>query len=83
MWDRLLHEYAASQLTATVNEWANDDSHIIYEGEFSDRIMLMSIDITSEGSFVCWFDADVLFTDHTIEITGDISNGTKYADIIG
>ena len=73
------------------NNWLSQDEENprvsetapITEEEFSWRISMTSLTVTSDGSFTAYFDCDELFTDHAVTVYGSLKKGVKDACIEG
>ena len=69
------------------NNWLSQDEENprvsetapITEEEFSWRISMTSLTVTSDGSFTAYFDCDELFTDHAVTVYGSLKKGVKDA----
>ena len=73
------------------NNWLSQDEENprvsetapITEEEFSWRISMTSLTVTSDGNFTTYFDCDELFTDHAVTVYGSLKKGVKDACIEG
>lgn len=87
-WDVTMREFAAKKFTALANDWQTEDegskdAKPITEDEFTKRITLSEISITSGGSFTAYYNDDDMFRGHAVEIIGSLKKGIAYANIAG
>ncbi len=83
-WEQRINEYAADQLLALKNEnWLEDDEEPLTPAAFISHMTLESISIEEDGGFTFWHDDGDLFWGHTIQISGSLEEGLKFADIPG
>lgn len=80
-WDRRVREYAADELLASANDWAEDEE--ITREQFMERMELESIEIRADGSFEFWFADGEMFYGHSIHVSGDMEHGPDRADMEG
>ena len=84
-WDNNIRNFVAKKLINLACEWneTNDDTPTITEETFAQRIKLLSISITSGGSFTIYFDDDDIFFGHYVSVCGSLRKGIISADIVG
>ena len=86
-WDRRVREYAAGDLLASANDWAeqmeDEEPQEITREQFMDRMELESIEIRADGSFEFWFADGDMFYGHSIHVSGDMENGPDDAGMEG
>ncbi len=85
-WSRRVQEFAVQKLLELANRWkedAEEDPEPICPAEFLRRMQLCSISIYADGEFEFWHDDGDLFWGHSIQISGSLSDGLKYANIPG
>ena len=63
--------------------WLDEDEAELSPDEFKDRMTLESITVYPSGSFDFWHNDGDLFWGHSIQISGNLSDGPKHADIPG
>ena len=80
-WDKRVREYAAADLLASANDWAEDGE--ITREQFIQRMELESIEIRADGSFEFWFADGDMFYGHSIHVSGGMENGPDRADMEG
>ncbi len=80
-WDKRVREYAADDLLASANDWAEDEE--ITREQFIQRMELESIEIRADGSFEFWFADGDMFYGHSIHVSGDMEHGPDRADMEG
>ena len=80
-WDKRVREYAADDLLASANDWAEDEE--ITREQFIQRMELESIEIRADGSFEFWFADGDMFYGHSIHVSGDMENGPDDASMEG
>lgn len=80
-WDRRVREYAADDLLASANDWAEDGE--ITREQFIQRMELESIEIRADGSFEFWFADGDMFYGHSIHVSGDMEHGPDDASMEG
>ena len=80
-WDRRVREYAAGELLASANDWAEDEE--ITREQFMERMELESIEVRADGGFDFWFGDGDLFYGHSIHVSGDMENGPDDAEMEG
>lgn len=76
-WDATIREFAAAEMTALANDWAEqeDEEGNITEVDFVRRITIEGFSMTSEGCFTAYFEDDDMFCGHTIQIEGSFREG--------
>jgi hypothetical protein len=83
-WDRLVREYAVEQLLPLKNDsWLDEDEEEISAAEFLSKMSLESISLDEEGDLTFWHNDGDLFWGHAIQISGNLTDGLKNADIPG
>ncbi len=80
-WDKRVREYAADDLLASANDWAEDGE--ITREQFIQRMELESIEIRADGSFEFWFADGDMFYGHSIHVSGDMEHGPDDAAMEG
>ena len=80
-WDKRVREYAADDLLASANDWAEDEE--ITREQFIQRMELESIEIRADGSFEFWFADGDMFYGHSIHVSGDMEHGPDDASMEG
>ena len=80
-WDKRVREYAADDLLASANDWAEDGE--ITREQFIQRMELESIEIRADGSFEFWFADGDMFYGHSIHVSGDMEHGPDDASMEG
>ncbi len=80
-WDQRIRAYAADDLLASANDWAEDEE--ITREQFIQRMELESIEIRADGSFEFWFADGDMFYGHSIHVSGDMENGPDDAAMEG
>ena len=80
-WDERIRAYAADDLLASANDWAEDGE--ITREQFIQRMELESIEIRADGSFEFWFADGDMFYGHSIHVSGDMENGPDDAAMEG
>ena len=86
-WDKRVREYAAGDLLASANDWAeqleDEEPQEITKEQFMGRMELESIEIRADGSFEFWFADGDMFYGHSIHVSGDMENGPDDASMEG
>ena len=86
-WDKRVREYAAGDLLASANDWAeqmeDEEPQEITREQFMDRMELESIEIRADGSFEFWFADGDMFYGHSIHVSGDMEHGPEDASMEG
>lgn len=80
-WDERIRAYAADDLLASANDWAEDGE--ITREQFIQRMELESIEIRADGSFEFWFADGDMFYGHSIHVSGGMEHGPDRADMEG
>lgn len=88
VWDKAMREFAAKKLTALANDWlaedeANEDTELITEEVFAQRITLSELTITSGGSFTAYYNDDDMFWGHAVEVSGSLKKGITCTNLAG
>ena len=85
-WDARARVRIGGDLFELYNDtWRDEeaDRAAISREAFDARLVLTAIGIEDEGALAFWYDADNMFTDHSIEVRGTLSNGFEEASIAG
>ena len=86
-WDKRVREYAADDLLASANDWAeqmeDEEPQEITREQFVERMELESIEVRADGSFEFWFADGDMFYGHSIHVSGDMEHGPDRADMEG
>lgn len=83
-WHDRIQEYAVQKLLPLKNEsWLDDDETEISPAEFKAKMTLESISVSADGKFEFWHNDGNLFLGHSIQISGNLSEGLTDADIPG
>jgi hypothetical protein len=83
-WNLRIRDFAVQELLPLKNEnWLDEDEAELSPDEFKDRMTLESITVYPSGSFDFWHNDGDLFWGHSIQISGNLSDGPKHADIPG
>jgi hypothetical protein len=83
-WDRRVREYAVEQLLPLKNgSWLDEDEEEISAADFLSKMSLESISLDEEGDLTFWHNDGDLFCGHAIQISGNLADGLKNADIPG
>jgi len=83
-WDRRIREYAVKALLPLKNKnWLAEDENAVTPDEFERRMALESVTVHPDGSFEFWHRDGDLFWGHSIQISGNLSEGPTGADIPG
>lgn len=86
-WDRRVREYAAEDLLASANDWAeqleDEEPQEITKEQFMERMELESIEVRADGGFHFWFGDGDLFYGHSIQVSGDLEHGPDEASMEG
>lgn len=83
MWDRRVRTYAAGELLDVAGIWAENAGGTAPGMEFMDGMKLEAIQIQLSGGFDFWFDSGELFGDHSINVSGNLTDGPDYAALEG
>ena len=86
-WDKRVRAYAADDLLASANNWAeqmeDEEPQEITKEQFMERMELESIEIRADGSFEFWFADGDMFYGHSIHVSGDLEHGPDEASMEG
>jgi hypothetical protein len=86
-WDKRIRAYAADDLLASANDWAeqmeDEEPQEITREQFMDRMELESIEIRADGGFHFWFADGDMFYGHSIHVSGDLEHGPDEASMEG
>jgi len=83
-WHKRITDYAVAMLLPLKNEaWLDDDEKEVTPAEFVSCMELTSIHLDPDGGFTFWHRDGDLFWGHSIQISGTLAEGPKYADIPG
>ncbi|MBR6044507.1 MAG: DUF2262 domain-containing protein [Ruminococcus sp.] len=83
--DKEIRAYAADELTYLANDWRDDD-HLdeeITEEDFARRIIISSVEMSSEGDWYVWFDDGDMFAGHSVRVSGDAMGAPNHASMEG
>lgn len=86
LYENSYREFSANELTLLANDWQSDEDEnapAITKEDFSKRMILRTVSISSGGSFSAYYDDDDMFWGHAIVVDGNIKKGVKSADIAG
>jgi hypothetical protein len=76
--------FASEQLTDLANEWREDEeTAIITPKDFTERISLCELSVSSSGNFTAYYDDDDLFHGHAVTVYGSNKKGLKSSSIEG
>lgn len=89
-WDEKVRAFAAQELLAQANDWAQDaaengdeEPEEITREQFIERLELDAVQISADGSFEFWFNDGDLFWGHAIHVTGSLDKGPEMAQMEG
>lgn len=83
-WGMKVRNFAVGKLLPLKNEsWLDDGEPELRPEDFLSRMRLESISIRPDGSFEFWHSDGDLFWGHSIQISGNLAEGPKHADIPG
>jgi hypothetical protein len=83
-WDRRVREYAVEQLLPLKNDsWRDEDEEEMSAADFLSKMSLESISLDEDGGLTFWHNDGDLFWGHAIQISGNLTDGLKSADIPG
>ena len=83
-WGRRINEFAVAKLLSLKNfDWLGEDEAEVSAAEFVRRMKLTAITVWPDGDFDFWHDDGDLFSGHSIQISGSLSEGPTRADIPG
>jgi hypothetical protein len=83
-WTKRIEDYAVQELLPLKNEsWLDEDEAELTADQFKARMALESVTVASDGSFDFWHNDGNLFCGHSIQISGNLSEGPTDADIPG
>ena len=83
-WARRIGDYAVQKLLPLKNEsWLDEEEVAFSADQFKARMTLESVTAMPDGSFDFWHNDGDLFLGHSIQISGNLSEGLKHADIPG
>ena len=82
-WVEKAKEYATGQLLKLKNQSWPEEEEEITELEFKGRMLLNSIVLYDGGNFDFWFDDDDMFCGRSIQLSGNIEDDFKSAEIAG
>lgn len=79
-WDRDAGTCAVRELLPIKNaNWLGEHERPLTEGEFLRRMRLESISVNADGSFSFWYEDGDIFWGHSIEVSGNMKDGVRYA----
>lgn len=83
-WQQRVADYAVKELLPLKNDnWLSDDETEFTSEQFKSKITLESISVYADGDFEFWHDDGDLFWGHSIQVSGNLSDGLTGADIPG
>ncbi len=83
-WQQRVVDYAVEALLPLKNDnWLGDDETEVNSQQFKSKMTLESISVYADGDFEFWHDDGDLFWGHSIQISGNLSDGLIDADIPG
>lgn len=86
-WDKKLRDFAAKELLALANDWAeSDDDHpnrVWTEETFAKALKNESIVIDTNGDFEMWYDDGGIFFGHAVTVYGNVKSGAREAKMEG
>lgn len=83
-WAKRIEDYAVRELLPLKNEsWLDDEDVELSAQLFKSKMTLESITVTPDGSFDFWHNDGDLFSGHSIQVSGDLSQGPTDAAIPG
>jgi len=83
-WHKRVGDYAVQGLLPLKNDnWLGDDETEFSPDEFKRRMTLESVSVYPDGDFEFWHDDGDLFWGHSIQVSGNLSDGLTNADIPG
>ncbi|PHS05036.1 MAG: hypothetical protein COA78_15810 [Blastopirellula sp.] len=83
-WHERIVDYAVQELLPLKNDnWLGDEETEFSPTEFKRKMTLESISIYPDGDFEFWHNDGDLFWGHSIQISGNLSDGLTNADIPG
>ena len=83
-WQQRVVDYAVEKLLPLKNDnWLADDETELNSKQFKSKMTLESISVHADGGFEFWHDDGDLFWGHSIQISGNLSDGLTNADIPG
>lgn len=83
-WQQRVADYAVEELLPLKNDnWLGDDETEFTSEQFKSKMTLESISVYADGDFEFWHDDGDLFWGHSIQISGNLSDGLTSADMPG
>lgn len=83
-WNRRVRSFAVEELLPLKNDsWLDEGEAELTPDEFENRMTLESITVYADGCFDFWHNDGDLFWGHSIQISGDLTDGPSSADIPG
>jgi hypothetical protein len=83
-WTKRIEDYAVQELLPLKNEsWLDEDEAELTADQFKARMAIESVTVASDGSFDFWHNDGDLFFGHSIQVSGNLSEGPTDADIPG
>jgi hypothetical protein len=84
VWDRRVGDYAVRELLPLKNDsWLEENEAELTAEQFKARMRLEAITVHPDGSFTFWHNDGDLFWGHSVQISGNLSEGPTHADIPG
>lgn len=83
-WTQRIEAHAVKELLELKNgNWLKGDETKFTTEQFTTRMTLTSISLSSEGEFEFWYDDGDLFWGHSIMVSGNLKDGPTEASIQG
>lgn len=83
-WKNRIDDYAVQELLDLKNDtWLGDDESEFSPQMFKNKMTIQSITIYPDGDFEFWHDDGDLFWGHSIQVSGNLTDGPTDADIPG
>jgi len=83
-WAKRIEDFAVQELLPLKNEsWLDEGEVELSADDFKTRMTLESLTVEPDGSFDFWHNDGDLFCGHSIQISGNLSEGLTRADIPG
>jgi hypothetical protein len=83
-WSKRISNFAVKRLLPLKNDnWLSDGEAELNAKQFNARMALEAITVTPSGSFDFWHNDGDLFWGHSIQISGNLTEGPTHADIPG
>ena len=83
-WSKRVSDYAVEKLLPLKNDnWLSDEEMELSPEKFKKKMILQAISVYPDGEFEFWHDDGDLFWGHSIQISGNLTDGLTHADIPG